>query len=88
VSDGIPVGGVKTCLTSLATLGLVRRMVEAGTARCVMGNHEFNAIAWATSDPEHPDWFKTLPLWLDLGGIRVVHASTLTDELVLFNLYP
>jgi hypothetical protein len=25
----------------------VRRMVEAGTAQAVMGNHEFNAIAWA-----------------------------------------
>jgi hypothetical protein len=72
-----------------------------------MGNHEFNAIAWVTSDPEYPgkflrdhhkpgnrvqhqaflnevegtprqreitNWFKTLPLWLDLGGLRVVHA--------------
>jgi hypothetical protein len=38
----------------LATVDLVRRMVEAGSARGVMGNHEFNAIAWATPDPEHP----------------------------------
>ncbi|HTB28290.1 MAG TPA: metallophosphoesterase, partial [Steroidobacteraceae bacterium] len=91
----------------LATVDLVRRMVEAGSARCVMGNHEFNAIAWVTPHPEHPgkflrdhhkpgnreqhqafldevegtarqreitDWFRTLPLWLDLGGLRVVHA--------------
>jgi hypothetical protein len=91
----------------LATVDLVRSMVEAGTARCVLGNHEFNAIAWATRDPAHPNrflrthskhghrkqhhaflrevegkhrhagiiaWFKTLPLWLDLGGVRVVHA--------------
>jgi hypothetical protein len=31
----------------LATLKLVRAMVETGSARVVMGNHEFNAIAWA-----------------------------------------
>lgn len=91
----------------LATVDLVRKMVEAGSAKCVMGNHEFNAIAWLTRDPNHPNrflrphskhsnrkqhhaflkevegthrhaeiiaWFKTLPLWLDLGGLRVVHA--------------
>ena len=23
---------------------------------------------------EITDWFRTLPLWLDLGGLRVVHA--------------
>ena len=91
----------------LATIDLVRRMVDAGTAQCIMGNHEFNAIAWVTPDPEHSgkflrdhhkpgnreqhqafldvvegthlqreitDWFKGLPLWLDLGGLRIVHA--------------
>jgi hypothetical protein len=31
----------------LATLKLVRAIVEAGVARAVMGNHELNAIAWA-----------------------------------------
>jgi len=89
------------------TVNRVRRMVDAGAALCVMGNHEFNAIAWVTPDPQHPgefmrpraragnlaqhraflaevegkplhreliDWFRTLPLWLDLDGIRVVHA--------------
>ena len=71
-----------------------------------MGNHEFNAIAFATKDPhgegflrEHSSknleqhrafleayiqdspeyrdaiaWFRTLPLWLDLGELRVIHA--------------
>ena len=91
----------------LATIALVRGMVEAGAARCILGNHEFNAIAWVTPDPDQPgkflrdhhkpgnreqhqafldvvegthlqkeitDWFRTLPLWLDLGGLRVVHA--------------
>jgi diadenosine tetraphosphatase ApaH/serine/threonine PP2A family protein phosphatase len=95
----------------LESVQTVRRMVEAGTAQAVMGNHEFNAIAWHTPDPDLPgeylrqhggswgggnrnqhaaflnqvqgnpslhqeviDWFMTLPLWLDLPGIRVVHA--------------
>jgi len=35
----------------LRTLELVRDMIDAGSARAVMGNHEFNAIAWATADP-------------------------------------
>jgi hypothetical protein len=91
----------------VATVKLVRAMVDTGAAKAIMGNHEFNAIAWATPDPDHPgkrlrrheqpgnrrqhraflaevegtplhaeivDWFRTLPLWLDLGAIRVVHA--------------
>ena len=87
----------------LEVLQLVKPMVDAGSAQIVMGNHEFNAICWATKHPEtgkplreHSDrnrkqhkefltltdedqayyveWFKTLPLWLDLGGIRVIHA--------------
>ena len=76
----------------------VRRMVEAGTALAVMGNHEFNAVAFAHhyrphthdnvrnhqafldqfADPtlyrETITWFASLPLWLDLGSLRVVHA--------------
>jgi len=91
----------------LETVDTVRAMVEAGTAQCILGNHEFNAVAWVTEDPERPghylrdhhkdgnqhqhqafldavagtsrhkeitDWFRTLPMWLDLGGVRVVHA--------------
>jgi len=91
----------------LATVELVRGMVEAGAAQCLLGNHEFNAIAWITADPAQPGkflrphgkpgnfeqhrafltevegtrhhhdiiaWFKTLPLWLDLGDLRIVHA--------------
>lgn len=86
-------------------LQIVRRMVDAGTALAVLGNHEWNAIAFHIPDPETPgeylrrrsqknrqqiketrqqlppaelqsalDWFRTLPLWLDLGELRVVHA--------------
>ena len=90
----------------LETLRLVRAMVEAGSAQIVLGNHEFNAVAYATVDPvrgdycrphsdknssQHEaflsdidfgsplhrsiiDWFMTIPMWLDLDGLRVVHA--------------
>lgn len=88
------------------TVELVRRMVNAGSAYAIMGNHEFNAIGWMTEDPDNPEqrlrphscknlkqhkqflgeventprhaeiinWFMTLPLWLELDGIRIVHA--------------
>jgi hypothetical protein len=90
------------------TIELVRAMVDAGSARCILGNHEFNAIAWVTPDPAGPGeflrphgkpgnrtqhqafleqvgegsarhrefiaWFRTLPLWLEIPGLRVVHA--------------
>lgn len=94
------------------TVTIARRMLDAGSASAVMGNHELNAIAWFTPDPrgngdylrprvdpvrgpknrrqharflaevedrpalhrELIDWFMTLPLWLDLPGLRAVHA--------------
>jgi len=87
------------------TLEIVRPMVDAGTALAVMGNHELNALAFHTPDPDkhgchlrphneknsnqhaetmrqvpagelasYLSWFRTLPLRLDLDGIRVVHA--------------
>ena len=91
---------------NVVAVHIARSMVEAGAARIVAGNHEFNAIAYATRDPERQgrylrdhvrkgpehqvfldqvafdsashrtmiDWFRTLPLWLDLDGLRVVHA--------------
>jgi hypothetical protein len=89
----------------LRVLEIVKRMVDSGSAQIVMGNHEFNAVAYATEHPtgsghflrphipknDHQhrafleqvtgparalylEWFKTLPLWLDLGELRVVHA--------------
>ena len=36
------------------TVSIVRGMVEAGTVHAVMGNHEFNAIAWHSPDPANP----------------------------------
>ena len=41
----------------LETLNLVRAMVDAGSARAIMGNHEFNAVAWATPDPANHQGF-------------------------------
>lgn len=93
---------------------IVKRMVEAGHALAVMGNHEFNAVAWATADEAKPGeflrahssknrhqhaaflnqigegspaheqaiaWFRTLPLFLDIDGLRVVHACWHTEHL-------
>src|ERR1700688_3862576 len=34
----------------MEVLRIARNMCEAGTACAVLGNHEFNAIGWATSD--------------------------------------
>jgi hypothetical protein len=35
----------------LRVLEIVKRMVDSGSAQIVMGNHEFNAIAFATKPP-------------------------------------
>jgi hypothetical protein len=87
------------------TLMIVRRMCENGAAMAVLGNHEWNAIAFHTPHPERPGaylrahsdrallqhqatlqqlslaelhewlkWFRTLPVCLDPGPLRVVHA--------------
>lgn len=85
---------------------IVRRMIDAGTASAIMGNHELNAIHFHTIDPEtgvplrphspknltqhrsflseYPlgaartaetiAWMKTLPLFIEFQGFRVVHA--------------
>ncbi|MNP05543.1 Bis(5'-nucleosyl)-tetraphosphatase PrpE [asymmetrical] [compost metagenome] len=89
-------------------LHIVHDMVEAGQARCIMGNHEFNALGWSTPAPaqsgkqfvrehtsrharlidetltqfaHHPadwhdflEWFYELPLFIDAGRFRLVHA--------------
>lgn len=38
----------------VATLNIARSMVDAGSARAVMGNHELNAIAWFLPDENNP----------------------------------
>lgn len=92
---------------NIRTCRIVMDMQKAGTAHAIMGNHEFNCLAFHTKVPgksseylrprtpkncdqaketlaefeKHPndkrlilDWMKTLPLWLDLPRLRVVHA--------------
>lgn len=87
------------------TIRLVRDMTEASNAIALMGNHEFNALAYDYKMPDgnylrkhsdnntrqhketlaqftghqeewqsHLRWFYELPLFLDLGFLRAVHA--------------
>lgn len=89
-------------------LNTVMSMVKSNSALAVMGNHEFNALAYHTEDPAAPgtslrernekntkqhrafleeyggngeeleevlEFFYSLPLWLELDGLRAVHAS-------------
>ena len=86
-------------------LQLVRPMIDNDAALAVMGNHEFNAIAYHTRKAATPgkflrehsvknvkqhigtlrqvppdelynyiEWFRTLPMFLELDGLLVVHA--------------
>ena len=100
----------------LEVIRIAKAMVEKGKAMAVMGNHEFNAVLWATKDTKNPggdshlrahssknldqhrefleqvgedtdlhskviDWFKTLPLYLNMEEFRVVHACWHPDYL-------
>ena len=111
------------------TLYLVKSMVDANVSIAIMGNHEYNAMAYntqlvdgtylwehhavhnhqhqatLTQFSEHPkewktylEWFTSLPLFLEMPGLRAVHAcwdeahilwlksnnhSTLTHELLI-----
>jgi len=88
------------------TLEMVRSMVDEGDAQVIMGNHEFNAICFATKladgsyarahNDKHTNqhnaflaefpfdsddywdqiaFFKSMPLWLELPELRIVHAQ-------------
>lgn len=96
----------------------VRKMIDAGQAHAVMGNHELNAIHYMTPGLNVVDYdksgymrahnaqnsrqtetflaefpvgsqqaeeiiqfFMSLPIYLDLGGIRVVHAAWNEDDI-------
>lgn len=41
----------------LDTLETARRMIDAGTAQMVMGNHEHGGIGWFYRDPRNPDQY-------------------------------
>lgn len=41
----------------IATLEMVFAMFDAGVADIVMGNHEYNALAFATCDPDEPEQY-------------------------------
>jgi len=87
------------------TLYIIKSMVDAGQAFAIMGNHEYNALAYDYQLPngkylrEHSSnkihqhketieqfknyrqewadylaWFKKLPIFLEMDGLRVVHA--------------
>jgi hypothetical protein len=89
----------------LDALQIVQAMHKNKSALAIMGNHEFNAIAYHTEDLNNPgthfrerndknkhqhqatldqvelkdlrkfvSWFKTLPVVLELNGLRIVHA--------------
>ncbi|MDR2311163.1 MAG: metallophosphoesterase [Brucellaceae bacterium] len=95
----------------LDTILTAKAMIENGSALAVMGNHEYNAICYATPNPHQPSdylrthlgdtgkknfqqhaaflnevrydavlynelitFFKTLPLWLEIDDIRIIHA--------------
>mgnify|MGYP006408214025 CR=1 FL=1 len=104
LGDLIDAGTLVASPDDKAVLRRVRQLVEEGRARCVMGNHELNAILYHTDGPEGPlrqhspknatqhrsfisafgtgtrearewtDWLLSLPLWLQVAGLCLLHA--------------
>ncbi len=55
-------------------------MVDAGAALAVMGNHELNAIAWHTPDPQNPnDYLRSHDDSRSGAKNRTQHAAFLTE---------
>ncbi len=94
-------------------LHIIKSMVDSNQALAIMGNHEYNAIAFshrlpdgnylrthnsvhikqhqATTDQfadysaewkQWVDWFYTLPLFLEIDGIRVVHSFWESNHII------
>jgi hypothetical protein len=97
-------------------LEIVRSMVDADDAFAVMGNHEYNAIAFHTPVPENKNawfrphteknlkqheatltqlspsqlsdaihWFRSLPVALEIEGVRVAHAAWQAADIARIN---
>jgi hypothetical protein len=63
-------------------LSLVKSLCESGDAVAVLGNHEFSLIQNSVTGKKIPSelgsflpWLRTLPLFLDLDTLRMVHAA-------------
>jgi hypothetical protein len=81
---------------SAGVLKVVRKTWEEGNAYVALGNHEFRILQLASMNNNLPDasyepfvpWLKTLPLFLDLEDIRVVHAAWHTSSISLISQAP
>lgn len=63
----------------LATLKIVRSMIDAGSALAVMGNHEFNAIGWHTEHPNKTGDHLRTRLGDKGAKNRIQHRAFLTE---------
>ena len=67
---------------SVEVLKLVKSLQESGEAFVVLGNHEFKLVQNLVAGNSIPDefipfiaWLRTLPLFLELETLRIVHAA-------------
>ncbi|MCY9863343.1 hypothetical protein OTK49_12380 [Vibrio coralliirubri] len=103
----------------IATLNLVKSLVDSKQALCLLGNHEFNAVGWYLKDAngkylrdrskagnqkqhahfltqvgedsplhkEFVEWFMSLPLYINCGDIRTIHACWHEESIERLNEY-
>lgn len=67
-------------------LQLVKRMVEAGSAYCIMGNHEYNALAYTTQLDANPDEAGGDPEFVRPHSAR--NNRQIAETLTQFAAYP